>query len=161
MMTNTSPKAETKLTSSLELAEQFGKRHSQVLRDLREMAKTHDHSIIESSVERVNNLGFVVKSPCIMIDEDMHDKIVRRYNGIKLQLSAKEKIALDTIEQVLNIKLKRQFHVLGYRIDGYDPVNNVAYEIDESHHKHQVTDDMIRQRRIENELGCRFVRVKV
>ncbi|EGO4170445.1 TPA: Rha family transcriptional regulator [Escherichia coli] len=152
---------EKELVSSLDIAERFGKRHGQVMRDIREMAKTHQIKIIETSSKRVNNLGFSVKSPYILIDHALNEMIVNRYNGIKLQLSSREKVALDTIEQLLNVKLKRQYKVLNYRIDGYDDVNNIAYEIDEGHHANQVVDDMIRQRRIENELGCKFVRIKV
>jgi hypothetical protein len=31
--------------------------------------------------------------------------------------------------------------VLSYRIDGYDPINNIAYEIDEPDHKHNRSKD--------------------
>lgn len=149
------------MISSIDIAKKFGKRHGQVLRDIREIAKIHRLKITEKSYIRVNNLGFSVKNPYIMIDHDFYDMIVRRYNGIKLQLLSREKVALDTIEQLLNIKLKRQYPILGYRIDGYDPVNNVAYEIDEPEHKYKITQDIERQKQIEKELGCKFVRIKV
>ena len=77
----------------------------------------------------------------------------------------REKAALDTIEQLLGIKLKRQYSVLGgrYRIDGYDLVNNVAYEVDEEQHftPQHIGLDRIREEEIFQELGCRFVRIKV
>lgn len=85
------------------------------------------------------------------------DQKVRK-NGIR------EKAALDTIEQLLGVKLKRQYRVLGkYKIDGYDPVNNVAYEIDEEQHftPQHIQADRVREKEIFNELGCKFVRIKV
>ncbi|KAE9928413.1 DUF559 domain-containing protein [Escherichia coli] len=64
-------------------------------------------------------------------------------------------------EQLVGVKLIRQYKVLEYRIDGYDPVNNIAVEIDEGHHKSQEASDAIRQRRIEEELGCSFFRCRI
>lgn len=81
-----------------------------------------------------------------------------RKNGIR------EKAALDTIEQLLGVELKRQYRVLGkYRIDGYDPINNIAYEVDEEQHftpQHKEA-DCLREEEIKVELGCKFVRIKV
>lgn len=74
-----------------------------------------------------------------------------------------EKTALDTIEQLLNIKLIRQYYIDGFKIDGYDDINNVAYEIDEKHHNNARNGkhDMLRQKYIEQKLNCRFIRIKV
>ncbi|WP_251366614.1 DUF559 domain-containing protein [Escherichia coli] len=69
--------------------------------------------------------------------------------------------ALCMYEQLIGVKLIRQYKVLEYRIDGYDPVNNIAVEIDEGHHKGQEASDAIRQRRIEEALGCTFFRCRV
>lgn len=75
----------------------------------------------------------------------------------------REKTALDTIEQLLGIKLIRQFHVGGFRIDGYDADNKVAYEIDEEQHRgtRHSQHDVLRQQFIEEQLQCKFVRIKV
>lgn len=81
-----------------------------------------------------------------------------RNNGIR------EKTALNTIEQLLGVRLIRQYRVLGkYRIDGYDPVNNVAYEIDEEQHftPNHMEADRIREKDISSVLGCKFVRIRV
>lgn len=72
-----------------------------------------------------------------------------------------ELAALATIEQIVGITLLRQYAVGPYRIDGYDAVNNVAYEIDEAYHISQVDADHQRQAYIESELGCKFVRIKI
>ena len=69
--------------------------------------------------------------------------------------------ALAAIEQVLNTPLIRQFKVGDYRIDGYDPENNIAYEIDEPHHNFQVDEDLKREEFIKSKLGCEFKRIKL
>ena len=84
------------------------------------------------------------------------EKIIN--NGIR------EKTALTTIEQLQGVKLIRQYPVLGkYRIDSYDPVNNIAYEIDEEQHftKKHMEADRIREEEIKEALGCKFVRIRV
>lgn len=53
---------------------------------------------------------------------------------------------------------------LGYFLDGYDPIHNVAIEVDERRHfrKGVLCDkDVERQKQIENLLGCSFVRLKI
>lgn len=87
---------------------------------------------------------------------DIIDQKIRN-NGIR------EKAALDTIEQLVGVKLKRQYRVGEYRIDGYDPINNVAYEIDEEQHftPQHMQADRVREKKIFNKLGCKFVRIKV
>lgn len=87
---------------------------------------------------------------------DIVDQKIRK-DGIR------EKAALDTVEQLMGVKLKRQYRVGEYRIDGYDPVNNVAYEIDEEQHftSQHMQSDRVREKKIFNKLGCKFVRIKV
>lgn len=54
---------------------------------------------------------------------------------------------------------------LGYFLDGYDPINNIAIEIDERRHfdldGNLIAKDVERQEQIENLLGCEFIRIKV
>lgn len=53
---------------------------------------------------------------------------------------------------------------LGYFLDGYDPINNVAIEFDEKHHfdnKGELKEkDKQREQQIINLLGCKFIRIK-
>lgn len=59
-----------------------------------------------------------------------------------------------------------EFYVkeLGYFLDGYDVINNIAYEWDEYHHFKSngelIDDDVIRQNEIVSTLGCSFIRIK-
>lgn len=117
----------------------------------------------------------------LAIKEQETAKELHKYNSIQTLIHAKpfqakrvdkhldgkkgirEKAALDTIEQLLGVKLIRQFQVGGFRIDGYDAENKIAYEIDEEQHnsKKHSQHDILRQQWIEEQLGCKFVRIKV
>lgn len=54
-----------------------------------------------------------------------------------------------------------QYPVCGgkYRIDFYIPETRQAFEYDEPHHKRNAESDTLRQREIEEELGCVFIRI--
>lgn len=70
---------------------------------------------------------------------------------------------LDELEQVLcamNIKSIRQYSVLPYYIDCYIPALNLAIEYDEGDHKYYTYENQeLRQKNIENELKCTFIRL--
>lgn len=63
---------------------------------------------------------------------------------------------LDNIEQEKNVKLSRQYPVIGYYLDGYDEENNVVYEVDEVYHKGKVYKDSVRKMNIINHLQCEW-----
>jgi very-short-patch-repair endonuclease len=46
-----------------------------------------------------------------------------------------------------------------YRIDFYDIEKRLAIEYDEEHHANRINEDINRQKEIEEELGCNFIRV--
>ncbi|CAL9959435.1 hypothetical protein VPHF99_0045 [Vibrio phage F99] len=75
--------------------------------------------------------------------------------------SREEFIALKVVEQITGVTLLYQYPVLEYFIDGYDLDNNVAYEVDEDHHRYSQYEDEVREQAIRNHLGCDFVRIKV
>jgi len=76
-----------------------------------------------------------------------------------------EKQILDSYESALNVTILRQYKVAGYFLDGYCPNFNLAFEVDEPQHFDRFEKlsekDKVRQKEIEEELGCRFIRVKV
>lgn len=58
-----------------------------------------------------------------------------------------------------------EYHIkeLGYFVDGYDAENNIVYEWDEERHfrdTETIEKDRIRQEKIENLLGCKFIRIR-
>lgn len=77
--------------------------------------------------------------------------------------SRKEIEFLDQLEESLkpfNIKGIRQYNVLLYRIDYYIASLNIAIEYDENNHKNYNYERQEgRQKEIEKELNCRFIRV--
>ena len=129
------------------------------LRDLCNITlKSKNHRFIHWIKEEVCNVFNEYNDFCEAVSALSIVSEKTRNNGIR------EKTALATIEQLQGVKLIRQYPVLGkYRIDGYDPVNNIAYEIDEEQHftpKHMQA-DRIREREIKAVLGCEFVRIRV
>ena len=71
-----------------------------------------------------------------------------------------EKYILDELAKQIGYKILRQFSVIGYFLDGYVPHINLAIEVDEPRHKNKTEKDTIRQKEIEQELGCTFLRIK-
>jgi hypothetical protein len=57
-----------------------------------------------------------------------------------------------------------EFQVLGYFVDGYSKEKNIVIEYDEKHHfdtnGHLRKRDVVRQKEIEEYLGCTFIRIK-
>lgn len=100
-------------------------------------------------------------------NEKIFDFIINSYfNSNKIILTSlqkKEIRFLDMLEESLkpfNITGIRQYNVLGYRIDYYIPSLNIAIEYDENEHKrYSYENHEGRQKEIENELGCRFIRI--
>jgi hypothetical protein len=160
------PQATPNRMSSREVAELTGKQHSNVMRDIREMRKNLDESKTGFVCERatyIANNGH--ERPMFMLCHDFARLLERKYDGLaRVPLRLQEEAALKTIEQLLGIKLKRQYPVLCYRIDGYDAVNNVAYEIDEnSGHDtaEKMANDKYRAQTISEYLDCKFVRIQL
>lgn len=125
-----------------------------------------DYRVVKMKVANRTGWGGVGSQVEYFLTESAAMKIQEAYAGCftVTKLGIREKAALDTIEQLLHVKLIRQYFVCDkYRIDGYDPINNIAYEIDEEQHftsRHQVADRK-REEEIRSELGCEFVRIKV
>ena len=69
---------------------------------------------------------------------------------------------IDTLLKILepfSLECVKQHQVLNYKIDLYIKDFNIAIEYDEGHHSSQAEEDDIRQKTIEKEVGCKFIRV--
>ena len=88
----------------------------------------------------------------------------QKFKGLPMgpTIGKNETEILNKIESEKGIKLKRQFPVSGFFIDGYDIKNKVAYEVDEYYHKSEKIriKDKYREECIKNKLGCTFIRIK-
>lgn len=147
--------------SSRDLAERFGKKHYDIMAIIRNMECSQ-----EEKNERFLPTTYIDRKgqsrPEFLLTQPGYDLMCARFTGLgRLQISGKENAALDAIEQILDIKLIRQFGVFNYRVDGYHPETNTAYEIDEVEHKQRLEQDEKRQKEIEQYLGCKFVRIKL
>ena len=149
--------------SSREIAELTGKQHKHVLEDARKMfsdVKLSEDEIVTSDYK--DAYGRTQKE--YILSSKLHELLLSKYKGLaRVPMRLQEEAALKTIEQLLGVTLIRQHKVLKYRIDGYDPESNTAYEIDEPQHnsKTHQTKDQKRQQEIEAVLGCKFVRIKL
>ena len=73
------------------------------------------------------------------------------------RLGRYEKQILDEVENFIELKIIRQFPVLGYWVDGYLPKANIVFEVDE---RPKIKEkDILRENIIKNELNCNFIRI--
>lgn len=148
--------------TSRDVAELTGKRHSDVLRDIHRLLETLSNDFgngFKSSTYTDKN---GIQRPFYELNEDAKNLLLNKYKGLaRVPLRLQEEAALKTIEQLLQIKLIRQYKVGDFRIDGYDPESNVAYEIDEPDHRYQRAKDHGREKIIKKLLGCTFVRISL
>lgn len=87
-------------------------------------------------------------------------KYIKEVRGnISPNIGHNEKQILDEIELSLGYKIIRQFETEGYFTDGYIPELNLVIEIDEKFHHNQKKRDIERQKIIEKELNCNFMRI--
>jgi hypothetical protein len=88
----------------------------------------------------------------------IESKIKRGVSGFINKGLNEEKI-LDFIQETLQIKIDRDFHVLGYHPDGYCHETNTVYEVYEKYHlnKDKMIYDLKRQKEIMDKLRCNFV----
>lgn len=85
-------------------------------------------------------------------------------DGGEVQKGKNETKILDYFEILLGYKIERNFHIIGYKPDGYIPELNLVIEVDEKHHFNAKGDlikkDIERQNKIINKLNCSFLRIK-
>lgn len=68
--------------------------------------------------------------------------------------------ALVSVLKPFDLKIKKQHTIFNYRLDFYIPELNVAIEFDENNHKYYSHEQQEgRQAEIQQELGCKFIRV--
>lgn len=96
--------------------------------------------------------------------KQLHGVLGPRYN--KNSISIIEKYGKENNLSFMHAENGGEYFVkeLGYFLDGYDPINKVAIEIDESHHFDNNGNlkerDVIRENEIKKLLNCKFIRIK-
>lgn len=109
------------------------------------------------------------ETDCITNEKDINnvckdsEEIYVSFEDLYSKPLRKEISFLNDLEQVLlplGIKGVRQYKVFNYRIDYYIPDLKIAIEYDENDHKgYSYEKQEGRQKKIEDELGCRFIRI--
>lgn len=79
--------------------------------------------------------------------------------GLRPNIGRHEKEILEQVELLKDIKLIPQYRVGLFSIDGYDPLNNIAYEVDEVCHLESIDKDKYRENIIKQKIGCKFIRI--
>ena len=147
--------------TSLELAAQLNRAHRNVMRAIRDNLRKGGArgEVSESSYTDSRNRP----QPMLYLDGVAWGHFAAKLTrGSFYTLhTSQEKLALSVIAQLLGRELIHQHRVGRYRLDGYDPVTNTAYEIDEPEHRGKTSADASRQAEIQAELGCTFVRIRV
>lgn len=82
-----------------------------------------------------------------------------KYNVRSARFEYKYLNEIKDFLNLMNIESVEQYKVGNYRIDLYIPKYDIAIEIDEEEHKYKKDKDLIRQKYIENQIHCKFVRV--
>lgn len=167
------------VTTSLAVAESFGKEHKHVLRDIRNLEK--DVAPMKMFFEGEYFDGYERKQTTFSMTKEGFLLLVSSYRG-KDALEKKMQILSESdmippslperketeffleLNQAIEsfgegLTLHQQHRVLGYKIDGYIKEFNLAIEYDEPHHKNKREEDERRQKEIEGVLGCDFLRV--
>ncbi len=127
----------------------LGKKHSEITkRKLSIIHKEKKHSKKSLQIMRESQIKYM--------------KEVKNINVPSI--GRNEKQILDNIEKENNIKLLRQYSVIGYFLDGYDEKNNVVYEINEIHHfdfnKTYTNRHIERKNNIIKHLKCIWIDIK-
>lgn len=148
------------MTNSREIAIRYKKRHSSILRTIGRITKKNPELskyFIKSSY--ISEDGRCLKQYDI---DDMGTDIIKNRFKYDVRSARFEYKYLNEIEDFLdlmNVEYKEQFQVGNYRIDLYIPEYNIAIEIDEEEHKYKKDYDRIRQKYIEKQIHCKFIRI--
>lgn len=82
-----------------------------------------------------------------------------KYNVRSARFEYKYLNEIEDFLKLMNINYVEQYWVDNYRIDLYIPLYNIAIEIDEKEHKYKQDYDKMRQKYIENQILCKFIRI--
>jgi len=86
-------------------------------------------------------------------------KMCKEGQSIGPTIGGHETEILNHLEKIHNVRFERQYIVAGYFLDGYCIEKNIVVEIDEKYHEKQKEYDMKRQKEIQKELNCNFIRI--
>ena len=122
--------------------------------------KTHGSELIDGEKFMYAHEGFII--PVIMHCRTPESCKCKRNLGFKLHdvINCKEQTVLESIKDAFEGEnIQTQYTVIGYRIDLYFHEYKLAIKVDElGHNDRNIDYEIQRQRAIEKELGCVFIR---
>lgn len=135
---------------------------------------THELGYTTQSVTQANNIYFFDIDNLLYflsaseIKEDILSSFIRLYfnmseEEIRFRHTLRKEFGFAKIleEVTKSITLfEQQYSVDNYRVDFYSEDFNLVVEYDENGHDYTQDKDKLRQKHIENKLGCHFIRVK-
>ena len=164
------------VVNSRVIAEQLGKEHRGVLRNLDNMLETSDSSSLIISSTYVNEqnkqtyreylltkkgLGLYLNR-IQLLKNKIPESLLEFADMTQFHTYTRFEISfLDMLEEALNelnIVGTRQYNVDKYRVDFYIPNLNICIEYDEEYHCSKTDKDTERQIYITNKLNCNFIR---
>lgn len=148
------------MTNSREIAEKFSKDHDKVCRAISNLIRrnpelTEDFilSYYISPRGRTYKYYLLTKNAVDILKNKF------KYNIRSARFEYKYLNEIKDFLDLMNVDYKEQFQVGNYRIDLYIPKYNIAIEIDEEEHKYKKDYDKIRQKYIEKQIHCKFIRI--
>lgn len=148
------------MTNSREMAIKFDKQRKHVNEAIRNLIKKNPElteHFIESTY--MSSRGRCEKQ--FEIDDIGTDILTNKfkYNIRSARFEYKFLNEVKDFLDEMNIKYIPQYSVGNYKIDLYIPKYNIAVEIDEEEHKYKQDYDKIRQKYVEKQIHCAFIRV--
>ena len=148
------------LVNSREIAEKFSKDHDKVCRAI--------GNIVKKNPEFINDfiLSYYIsprgrKYKHYLLTDNGAEILINKfkYNIRSARFEYKYLNEIEDFLDLMNVDYMEQFQVGNYRIDLYIPKFNLAIEIDEKEHKYKQGYDTIRQKYIEKQIHCTFIRI--
>lgn len=149
------------MVNSRDIAERFDKQRKHVNEAIKNLIKKNPElskHFIESLY--VSNRGRYEKQ--YEMDDTGAEILTNKfkYNVRSARFEYKYLNEIEDFLSMMNIDYIEQFPVDNYKIDLHIPKYNIAIKIDEKEHKYKRNYDKIKQKYIEEQLHCKFVRVK-
>lgn len=136
------------LVDSREVAQMVGKKHTNLLRDIRrivEREKEFENEFIKSKYVDLQNK----KQPMYLISEKGKERLMNRYK-YRASTPSLEKSFGEWLEKLFpNEKIIKQYKVMNFKIDFYMADLGICIEYDEKEHEYHEEQDEIRQREIQ------------
>lgn len=168
--------------NSKEVAEMMETRHSDLMRKIEGINKDFNEFKFDSNIywtksSYVDKKGQsrkcyeITKNGCELIIQRSRkdiklEKLIELAGNMETPIVLSERKEIGFIKQLeeflseYNIKGIKQYPILNYRIDYYIPELKLAIEYDENNHNSYSYDKQEgRQKQIEKELGCKFIRL--